>query len=411
MTVRDAAAVVGIGQTEFSKKSGRTELRLAVEAVSAALADAGLGPDAVDGLTTFTYDTSPEIQVSRALGLGELTFFSRVPYGGGAACGVLHQAVMAVATGAATVVVVYRALNMRSGSRAGTKAGAVTGPAHAEEVGRSWYAPLGIRTPAAYAALFASRYMHEYGATSTDFGLVSVLSRQHAANNPRAWFYQQPITLEEHQSSRWIVEPLRLLDCCQESDGGVAVVVTTPERARDLRRPPVLIRAAAQGSAADQHEMTSFYRPSPLDAQLPEAAAVARQLYGVAELQPADIGAAMIYDHFTPYVLPQLEAFGFCGPGQAADFIRAGEIAMKGSLPLNTHGGQLGEGYLHGMNGITEAVRQVRGDSVNQVDGIEHVLVTAGAGVPTSAAILGRMRLSRERRPPRTRERDHPVPA
>jgi acetyl-CoA acetyltransferase len=388
----DRAAIVGIGQTEFSKKSGRTELRLAVEAITLALADAGLPADQVDGLTTFTYDTNPEIALARALGIPELTFFSRVPYGGGAACGVLHQATMAVATGAARTVVAYRALNMRSGARAGSKAGAVAQQVNAEEVARSWYAPFGIRTPAAMAALFATRYGHEFGATSTDFGMVSVASRAYAATNPDAWFHGHPITLEEHQASRWIVEPLRLLDCCQESDGAVAVVVTTPDRARELRQTPAMIRAVAQGAAADQHEMTSYYRPSPDDAQLPEMALVGRQLYRVGGLGPADVDAAMLYDHFSTYVLPQLEAFGFCAPGEAADLVRSRGIGPGGALPVNTHGGQLGEGYLHGMNGITEAVRQIRGTAANQLAKADNVLVTAGAGVPTSGAIIGRQR-------------------
>lgn len=390
MVMRDMAAIVGIGQTEFSKRSGRTELRLAVEAIADALEDAGLDASEVDGLTTFTYDTSPEIQVARSAGIGELTFFSRVPYGGGAACGVLHQAAMAVATGAARTVIAYRALNMRSGPRAGSRAGAVATQAHAEEIARSWYAPFGIRTPATMAALFASRYMHRYGATSADFGHVSVAARAHAATNPRAWFYQRPISHEDHQQSRWIVEPLRLLDCCQESDGGVAVIVTSVERSRHLRHTPAIISAAAQGASANQHEMTSYYHDSPLDAQLPEMALVGRQLYRAAGLGPADIQAAMIYDHFTPYVLPQLEALGFCGPGEAVEFIRDGQIGMAGQLPVNTHGGQLGEGYLHGMNGVTEGVRQIRGSAPNQVEGAHHVLVTGGAGVPTSAVILGK---------------------
>jgi len=392
VNLTDRAAIAGIGQTEFSKASGRTELRLAVEAITSALDDAGLPAAEVDGLTTFTYDTNPEIALARALGMKELTFFSRVPYGGGAACAVLHQAAMAVATGAARTLVAYRALNMRSGARAGSRAGAVIAQVNAEEVARSWYAPFGIRTPAAMAALFATRYAHEFGADSTDFGRVSVTSRAHAATNPDAWFHGKPITLEEHQSSRWIVEPLRLLDCCQESDGAVAVVVTSPERARDLRRPPAMIRAAAQGAAADQHEMTSYYRPSPADAQLPEMAVVARQLYTAAGLEPADIDAAMLYDHFSPYVLPQLEAFGFCKPGEAAALVRSGAIGLEGALPVNTHGGQLGEGYLHGMNGITEAVRQVRGTAANQLASAHNVLVTAGAGVPTSGTIIGSAR-------------------
>jgi acetyl-CoA acetyltransferase len=232
----------------------------------------------------------------------------------------------------------------------------------------------------------ARRYMHDFGATSEDFGRVSVACRRHAAVNPRAWFYQKPITLAEHQASRWIVEPLHLLDCCQESDGAVAIVVTGAARARDLRQKPALIRAAAQGAMDDQMNMTSFYRADI--SALSEMRLVAKQLYAMGHVKPQDIQTAVLYDHFSPFVLPQLEVFDFCARGEAKDFIKDGNIELGGALPVNTHGGQLGEAYIHGLNGVAEAVRQVRGTSVNQVAGVENVLVTAGTGVPTSGAIL-----------------------
>jgi acetyl-CoA acetyltransferase len=230
--------------------------------------------------------------------------------------------------------------------------------------------------------------MHEYGATSEDFGRVAVADRKHAATNPKAFFYGKPITLDDHQASRWIVEPLHLLDCCQESDGGVAVVVTSAERARDLAQPPVLVRAAAQGSADDQFVMTSYYRDGLTT--LPEMRLVGTQLWRQADLAPEDIDVAVLYDHFTPFVLIQLEELGFCPRGEARHFIANGALEVGGRLPTNPHGGQLGEAYIHGMNGIAEAVRQLRGTAVNQVEGAEHVLVTAGTGVPTSGLVLGR---------------------
>lgn len=226
----------------------------------------------------------------------------------------------------------------------------------------------------------AQRYLHAYGLTPEAFGHVAVVDRRHAATNPAAYFYGRPITLADHAASRWIVEPLRLLDCCQETDGGQAIVVTTAERARDLRRPPAVITAAAQGAGRRQEGMTSFYRDGLTG--LPEMGVVARQLWRTSGLTPAEIDVAILYDHFTPFVLMQLEEFGFCGPGEAADF------AAADALPLNTHGGQLGEAYLHGMNGIAEAVRQVRGLAVNQIPGAGRVLVTAGTGVPTSGLVL-----------------------
>jgi acetyl-CoA acetyltransferase len=380
------AAIAGIGATEFSKASGRSELKLAVEAVRAALDDAGLTPADVDGLVTFSMDSNAEIAVAREIGAGELTFFSLIGYGGGAACATVHQAAMAVATGAANVVVCYRALNERSGRRFGQVAvGAVQG-ATSSALDNAWHYPMGLATPAATVAMAARRYMHVYGATSADFGAVAVADRKHAATNPAAWFYQRPITLAEHQESRWICEPLRLLDCCQETDGAVAIVVTNLERARFLAKEPVVIRAAAQGSGPDQYTMTSYYRDDLTG--LPEMGVVARQLWAQAGIGPAEIRTAVLYDHFTPYVLMQLEELGFCLRGEAKDFIAGGAIELGGRLPLNPHGGQLGEGYLHGMNGIAEAVRQVRRTAVNQVPGDGPVLVTAGTGVPTSGLIL-----------------------
>ncbi|MEU5300752.1 lipid-transfer protein [Streptomyces noursei] len=374
------AAIVGIGATDFSKDSGRSELKLAVEAVHAALADAGLAPDDVDGLVTFTMDTNPEITVAQAAGIGELTYFSRVHYGGGAACATVQQAALAVATGLADVVVCYRAFNERSGRRFG--AGVQQREPSAEGTALGWNLPFGLLTPASWVAMAAQRYLHAYGLTPDAFGHVAVTDRRHAARNPAAYFHGKPITLADHAASRWIVEPLRLLDCCQETDGAQAIVVTSTERARDLPHPPAVITAAAQGAGRAQEQMTSFYRDDLTG--LPEMNVVARQLWRTSGLTPADIDVAILYDHFTPFVLMQLEEFGFCDRGAAADFVAAD------TLPLNTHGGQLGEAYLHGMNGIAEAVRQLRGTSVNQAGTPAHTLVTAGTGVPTSGLVLGR---------------------
>ena len=381
------AAIVGIGATEFSKESGRSEMSLASEAVAAAIADAGLTPSDVDGMVTYSSDNNPEVEIARHVGIGSLRHFSRVHYGGGAACGTVALAAMAVATGVADVVVCYRAFNERSGRRFGAGIQDIPNAATAERAQFSWTTPFGQLTPASWVAMVARRYMHLYGATSQDFGRVAVAGRRHAATNPAAWFYNQPITLEEHQASRWIVDPLHLLDCCQESDGGQALVITSAERARDLPNTPALIVATAQGAGEEQWTMTSFFRDDI--AQLPEMKVVADELWTSSGLTPADIQTAILYDHFTPYVLMQLEEFGFCGRGEAKDFIKDGTLEMGGTLPINTHGGQLGEAYIHGMNGIAEAVRQVRGTSVNQVDNVENILVTAGTGVPTSGLILG----------------------
>ncbi|MCA2175232.1 lipid-transfer protein [Nonomuraea glycinis] len=384
--MRARAAIAGIGATDFSKDSGRSELRLAAEAVFAALDDAGLAPSEVDGMVTYTQDANQEIAVAREVGIGELSFFSRVEYGGGAACGTVAHAAMAVATGMADTVVCYRAFNERSGRRFGQPDARLGGQPSSQGLEMSWHVPYGLMTPAAWVAMFAQRYMHVYGATSEDFGRVAVAMRRHAATNPAAWFHGRPITLAEHQASRWIAEPLRLLDCCQESDGAVALVVTSAERARDLRRSAAVITAAAQGAGAGQMMMTSYYRDDM--AGLPEMSVVGRRLWEMSGLTPADIQTAILYDHFTPFVLTQLEELGFCGRGEAAGYLQDGGIELDGRLPVNPHGGQLGEAYIHGMNGIAEAVRQIRGTSVNQVVGVANVLVTAGTGVPTSGLIL-----------------------
>lgn len=383
------AAIAGIGATEFSKDSGRSELRLAAEAVNAAVADAGLTPADVDGLVSFTMDTNAEIAVARAVGITEMTYFSRIHYGGGAACATVQQAAMAVATGVADVVVAYRAFNERSGLRFGQVNSAVANQENSSGTDNAFSYPHGLSTPAAFVAMVAQRYMHEYGVTSEDFGRIAVVDRKHAAVNPNAFFFGKPITLEEHQASRFIAEPLHLLDCCQESDGGVAIVVVSAERARDLPHPPAVIAAAAAGSADDQFIMSSYYRDEL--AGLPEMGLVGRQLWRQSGLGPSDMDLAILYDHFTPYTLMQLEELGFCGRGEAKDFVRQpGALEVGGRLPLNTHGGQLGEAYIHGMNGIAEGVRQIRGDSANQVADADKVVVTAGTGVPTSGLVLTR---------------------
>ena len=386
-SISGRCAIAGLGATEFSKNSGRTEIRLAMEATLQALADAGIDPSEVDGFSSYSVDKVPEYEIARLLGAKDIKFFSQVPHGGGAACAPVLHAAMAVATGIAKTVVVYRAMNERSWYRFGNGNYGFGNSPLFENVNYGWYMPYGFHTPAAWVGMFAQRYMHQFGATSEDFGRVAVAARDFAATNPAAFYYQQPITLQEHQASRWVCEPLHLLDCCQESDGAVAMVVTSVERARDLRQKPVIIKAAAQGISSGQQIMTSFYRGDITG--LPEMGLVARQLWEQSGLCASDIQTAVIYDHFTPFVLQQLEEFGFCGRGEAKDFVRAGHHQRGARWPINTHGGQLGEAYIHGMNGIAEGVRQVRGTAVNQVDRVEHVLVTAGTGVPTSGLILG----------------------
>ncbi|GAA1033126.1 MULTISPECIES: lipid-transfer protein [Amycolatopsis] len=387
MSFARQAAIAGIGATEFSKNSGRSEWQLACECVLAALADAQIPVEEVDGFALFTMETNPEIAVARALGIPQLKFFSRIPHGGGGACAPVQQAALAVSSGVADVVVVYRAFNERSGHRFGAGPPPFAYTANTDQEYRNWINPYGLLTPAQQEAFLARRYMHKYGATSEDFGRVSVLSRKHAAVNPQAWFHGRPITLEDHQSSRMIADPLRLLDCCQESDGGQALVIVSAERARDLPHPPAVIAGAAQGVGPQQISMSSYYRDD-ID-EMPEVQLVAEQLWAQSGVGPEGIDAAILYDAFTPMVLLQLEEYGFCGRGEAKDFIAGGALELGGRLPVNTHGGQLGEGYIHGVNGIAEGVRLIRGSSVNQpAKSLEHVLVTGGSPVPHSAIVL-----------------------
>jgi len=378
-SINDRAAIVGIGQTEFSKESGRSELQLAAEASRAAIVDAGLEPSDIDGMITYTLDTSDELLLMRALGVPEINYWSRTPHGGVGANTTVLQAVAAVASGAARNVLIWRAFNERSGHRFGQPNAQQTPP------GWNWYLPFGLDTPAKVYSLTFQRYMNRYGLTNEDFGRYTVVARKHAATNPNAWFYQRPITLEDHQASRWIVEPiLRLLDCCQESDGGVALVITSAERARDLAQPAVRIASVVDSHLMNGHVMFNYYLED--HSQFAECASAGQRLWKSTGLSPKDMDAAMLYENFSPVVFMQLEGFGFCGPGEARDFIADGNIELTGQLPLNTHGGLLGEAYIHGMNNILEGVRQIRGTAVNQLTDPEHVLVGGGRG----AMVLGR---------------------
>ena len=376
MTARslsDQAAIVGIGQTEFSKNSGRSELQLAAEASLAAIRDAGLDPSDIDGMATFTLDSSDELLLMRSLGLQEVNYWSRAPFGGAGANTTIMQAAAAVASGACKHMLVWRAFNERSGHRFGQPQDPGT------TVGWNWYLPFGLDTPAKIYSLTFQRYMDRYGFTNEDFGHYPVVARKHAATNPAAWFYERPITLEDHQNSRWIVEPiLRLLDCCQESDGGVALVITTPERAKDMPKPPVSIRGIVDAQLIHGHVMFNYYQDDL--SRYEENYRAASRLWEMTGLGPSDMDVATIYENFSPIVFMQLEGYGFCEAGESVDFVKAGHIELGGTLPVNPHGGLLGEAYIHGVNNILEGVRQIRGEATNQVEGAEHALVAGGRG-------------------------------
>ena len=377
ISLKDQSAIAGIGLTEFSKASGVSELSLAAQCVLAACDDAGLDPSEIDGFVSYTLDDTDEIEVARAVGAADLTFFSKVNYGGGAAVGTIAQAAMAVGTGQANYVVCYRAMNGRSGKRMGQ---GISGDVISSGVIHySWYMAYGMLIPGSWIAMIANKYMHTYGVTREDLGRVAVSQRNYAQANPRAYGYGKPLTLEDYLASDVIAHPLCLYDFCQETDGGCAILVTTAERARDLKQRPALVRGVSQASTRGQEEMTSFYREELTS--LPEMELAGRRAYAMAGLGPDAIDAACLYDAFTSEVIMQLESFGFCGPGEGKDLVRDGALDIDGRLPNNTHGGLISEAYIHGMNNIAEAVRLVRGSSTSQpAKEVEHVLVSSGVG-------------------------------
>ena len=256
-------------------------------------------------------------------------------------------------------VLIWRAMNERSQYRFGQPSTDMAGYTNGHGTGTLlWNIPFGAMTPASWGALQAQRYLWKYGLTNADLAHVCVQQRKYAAINPNAWFYQKPITVEDHQASKWIVEPvLRLLDCCQESDGGVAILVTSLDRARDLKQKPVRILGACQSIPYNVEVIANFHHDDMT--VMPEAKGTAKRLYEMTGLGPQDMQAAMLYDAFSPHVLLQLEGFGFCKPGEAAAFVKSGGMAIDGALPVNTHGGLAGEAYIHGMNSMAEGVQKM----------------------------------------------------
>jgi acetyl-CoA acetyltransferase len=386
MPIRNNDAVIaGIGQTEFSKNSGRSELQLAAEASLAALNDAGVAPEDVDGMVTYTIDNNDEVGLCRCLGVKDLKYTVRVPQGGAGSVVTVFQAMAAVKSGVANNVLIWRAMNERSQYRFGRPVPAGRIPVGGGSTFMEWAMPFGAQSPGSWEALIAQAYMKKYGVTNADFGSVSVLLRKHAATNPAAWFYKKPITIDDHQNSRWISAPaLRLLDCCQESDGAVAILVTRMDRARDLKQKPVKIHGAVHTMLPNHEIITNYYHSKDLTRNtLSET--VGKRLKKMAKIDPTETQVAMIYDNFTPQIFLQLEGFGYCKRGEAKDYIAAGNCDLDGKSPLSPNGGHIGEGYIHGLNLISEGVRQARGTAANQVKNVETVFL--GSGV--SGAIIG----------------------
>jgi acetyl-CoA acetyltransferase len=361
---RDRAAIVGVGATPYSKNSGVSTLTMALRAITDALADAGLGRDDVDGVACHRVGDSVNASlVAESLGIHDVHFFLDQLGGGSTSHAIVGAAAMAVITGQAECVVCWRSVNARSEFRMGG-----TGRPPPDQLEFQYQVPYGHATPPQQFAMVARAYLDKYGATARDFGAVAVTQRAHALHNERA-LMRTPLNMDEYLASRWIVEPLRLFDCCLETDAAVAVVVTTTDRARHLRQVPVTISGAVWGSG---HTLFSNRRP---DLTCSGAVESAPRLWSQAGLGPADIDVAELYDAFTPLVLIQLEDYGFCAAGDGPDLVRSG------ALPVNTHGGHLSEGYVHGLNHLAEAVHQLRHEcGARQVAGAEVALSTGQSG-------------------------------
>ena len=380
----EQACIVGIGQTEFSKASGRSEQQLSSEAVLAACVDAGISPHEIDGMTTLNIDNSDEVDVMRSLGVKEIKYTTRLPQGGAGSVASIVHAKNAVESRLCDVFAVWRGMNERSQYRFGQPHFNLSPDAHSSTF-MEWCFPFGAQTPAAWEALSCGPYLNKFGVTSEDLGHIAVTFRKAAATNPNAWFYKKPITLADHQASRWIVEPwLRLLDCCQESDGACAIIVTRADRARDLKQTPARILGAEYSLLFDQEIISNFYAGDLIRTENSES--VADRLEAVAGIAPKDTNVAMIYDNFTPQILRQLEGFKYCGIGEARDYVKDGHLELDGKTPLSPNGGLIGEAYIHGLNNITEGVRQIRGMAANQIKNAETAFLASGV----AGAIIGK---------------------
>jgi acetyl-CoA acetyltransferase len=378
--IRDRVAIVGIGHLPFAKDIGRPISDTAVEAIQLALEDAGLQAEDVDGMSMLEMEATHEVSIARRLGVPDLRWWSKISYGGGASCATVMHAAAAIAAGLATTVVCHRARNR--GSR-------TSRPWSQERVlvkdDKALHTPWGLIRPVDVIGMWAHRHMHDYGTRREHFGNVAIAARKHANRNPHAMMRDRPLDMETYLAARVIGDPLHLYDCCLETDGALACVVTSTERARDLRRKPALVHAVAQASGPNPVHLANYNNTSAMETT---SVFCAKLLWKRAELGPKDMGCAQIYDAFTPLVIMGLEDYGFCRRGEGGPFTEGGRIELGGELPVLTSGGGLSEAYVHGFNLILEAVRQIRGTSTSQVPGCRATLVTGASGVATSALVL-----------------------
>jgi len=375
--LKDKCAIVGVGETKYTRDSGRTELNLAVEAAKMAIADAGLVPEDIDGIVRFTADSTSQAELAACLGIPYLRFYGELGPLGGAACGLVTQAALAVSQGMANHVLVFRSVNGRSGRRYGS--GLVT--TGRGEKSSGFTEPYGLLVPGQSSALRFRRHMHEFGTTVEQLGAVAVAFRKHACLNPKAIMHDRPITMDDYFNSKMFFDPLRMFDCALEADGACAFVVTSAERAANLMHRPVMIMSAAQALLAEQGSFTYSWEDSG-------GVRLAPRLFSEAGVTPQDIDVVGFYDHFSPVIITKLEDYGFCKRGEGGPFVEDGRIEVGGELPVNTSGGHLSEAYMQGMNQIIEVVRQLRGQSPAQVEKAELGLVDSGDG--SGALILRR---------------------
>ncbi|MGE0877777.1 MAG: lipid-transfer protein [Acidimicrobiia bacterium] len=396
------AVIVGIGETAYTKRGGTTtsEYQLGLEAILAAIDDAGFQRSDVDGFSIFADERTHPANVAGDLGIPELKFATETMMpGGGGACSAIQEAAMAIEQGYAECVVVYRSLCQGQFQRIGQIMAArirdADGPTvldtfSEDEAANGFTLPFGLLGPSLVFALPMQRHMARYGTTSAQLGHVAAAIREHANRNPRAIMYDKPLTVDDHQNSRLVVSPWHLFDCCLETDGACAVVVTTPERAADARKKGATILASVQGVSAS-HMMGSTAQYSGKYADDFGSGGVldlASRLWGRAQVSPSDIDVAQFYDNFTGVVLFGIEDFGFCERGESGPFVESGALRLGGSLPSTTAGGNLSESYLQGLTHVIEGVRQLRGESYSQVEGAELCFVNNAPGMPTSALVL-----------------------
>jgi len=348
-----------------------------------AIDDAGLTPADVDGLVMFSMESGREVEVARNVGLGDITYFGEIGYGGGAGCATVGHAAMAVATGQCQVAVAWRARKRSSkASRPWANVNQRLGSYH------QWTRPFGLLRPVDEIAMLTRRYMHEFGATRDHLANVALAFRKHANRNPKATMFEKVMTRDDYMKARWISEPLCLFDNCLETDGALAVVICAADRARDLRHPPTYIHSFAQSIPQQLQVMTNYFNADPL---LGPSYACAKLLWEHSDFAPKDVRVAQLYDAFSPLIPLSLEGYGFCQRGEGAAFTDDGALEWPhGRLPTNTAGGGMSEAYVHGFNLVLEGVRQMRGTSTSQVDGADSCLITSGEGVPTSALLVRR---------------------